>query len=329
MATSVAKEDAMKNRWFWGLTFCVGLFSVSPARAEIVANLEEPASSQTGVGLSTIRGFAYDTGGKEVTIRPRFDGVTFDTVLSCCDLRQDVTAEPDSGFNSSINYGTLFTTPGPHLVGVEVSSSDGDDTVVVDHAVVVLHPGNASFVTNFDLSAASCSIQGNQVVITGAALTSTGGTPVTTNLTAAYATNSQSLVFTAASGAPTPTNFTANLNGSQEVPPPTSLTGIGTGALVLNTTNNTITSCSVTFSNLTGPAVAAHIHLAPPGVAGPIIVPLTLGAGGTSPATCTAGTALTADQVTALLQGNLYFNVHTSANMAGEGRGQIVAAPAP
>jgi hypothetical protein len=99
--------------------------------------------------------------------------------------------------------------------------------------------------------------------------------------------------------------------------------------LVLNTSNNTITSCSMTFSNLTGPAVAAHIHLAPPGTPGPIIVPLTLGAGGTSPATCTADTVLTADQMTALLQGNLYFNVHTSANPAGEARGQIVAAPAP
>lgn len=317
----------MKKVWLWGVTLCACLLSASVARAEIVVELEEPAASQTGVGLSTIRGFAYDTGGKEVTIRPRFDGVTFDTVLSCCDLRQDVTAEPDSGFNSSINYGTLFATPGPHLVGVEVSAS-GEDTVVVDHAVVVLHPGNASFVTDFDLSTASCSIQGDQVVITGAMLTSTGGTPVTTNLTAAYATNSQSLVFTAASGAPATTDFTANINGSQEVPPPTSLTGTGTGSLVLNTSNNTITSCSMTFSNLTGPAIAAHIHLAPPGTAGPVIVPLTLGAGGTSPATCTAGAALTADQVTALLQGNLYFNVHTDANMAGEARGQIVAGAA-
>jgi len=316
----------MKNVWFWGITFCVCLFSVSAARAEIIVNLEEPAAGQTGVGLSTIRGFAYDTGSKEVTIKPRFDGVTFNTVLSCCDLRQDVTAEPDSGFNSSINYGTLFATPGPHMVGVEVSAS-GEDTIVVDHAVVVLHPGNASFVTNFDLSAASCSIQGNQVVITGAALTSTGGTPVTTNLTAEYATNSQSLVFTAASGALTPTNFTANLNGSQEVPTPTtSTTGTGTGTLVLNTSNNTITSCSVTFSNLTGPAIASHIHLAPPGTPGPVIVPLTIGAGGTSPATCPANAPLSADQVTALLQGNLYFNVHTTANPSGEIRGQIVTA---
>lgn len=317
----------MKNAWIWRITLCASLLSVSVARSEIVVTLEEPAAGQTGVGLSTIRGYAYDTGGKVVTIRPRFDGVTFDTVLSCCDLRQDVTAEPDSGFNASINYGTLFTTPGPHLVGVEVSAP-GEDPVAVDNAVVVLRPGNASFVTDFDLSTASCSIQGDQVVITGAMLTSAGGTPVSTNLTAAYATNSQSLVFTNASGSPTPTNFAANLNGSQEVPSPTSFTGTGTGTLVINASNNTITSCSVTFSNLTGPAVAAHIHLAPPGIAGPIIIPLTLGAGGTSPATCSAGTGLTTEQVTALLQGNMYFNVHTSANPEGEIRGQIVAGAA-
>lgn len=317
----------MKNGWIWIVTLCASLLSVSVARSEIVVTLEEPAAGQTGVGLSTIRGYAYDTGGKVVTIRPRFDGVTFDTVLSCCDLRQDVTAEPDSGFNASINYGTLFTTPGPHLVGVEVSAP-GEDPVAVDNAVVVLRPGNASFVTDFDLSTASCSIQGDQVVITGAMLTSAGGTPVSTNLTAAYATNSQSLVFTNASGSPTPTNFAANLNGSQEVPSPTSFTGTGTGTLVINASNNTITSCSVTFSNLTGPAVAAHIHLAPPGIAGPVIIPLTLGAGGTSPATCSAGTGLTTEQVTALLQGNMYFNVHTSANPEGEIRGQIVAGAA-
>jgi len=315
----------MKKGWLWTITLGAVFLSVSAAQAALVVTLEEPAAGQTGVGLSTIRGFAYDTGGKVVTIKPRFDGVTFDTVLSCCDLRQDVTAEPDSGFNSSINYGTLFTTPGPHVVGVEVSASN-EDTVVVDHAVVVLHPGNASFVTNFDLSAASCSIQGNQVVLNGAALTSTGGTPVTTNLTAAYATNSQSLVFTSVSGAPTLTNFTANITGSQEVPPPTSLTGTGTGTLVLNRSNNTIT-CNITVSNLSGPAIAAHIHQAPPGEAGAIIVGLT--GSDLSQGTCPAGATLTAAQVTALDQGNLYFNVHTTANMAGEARGQIVAAAAP
>jgi hypothetical protein len=307
------------------------LLSASAARAAIVASLEQPAAGQTGVGLDEIRGFAYDTGGKEVTIRPRFDGVTFDTVLSCCDLRQDVTAQPNSGFSASINYGTLFATTGPHTVGIEVSAP-GETTVVIDQAVQVIKPGNATFVTDFDLSTASCSIQGDQIVINDAAITSTGGTPVTTDLTAEFATNSQSLVFTSASGAPTINNFSATINASQEVPAPTGLTGVpaGTGTLVLDRTNNTITSCSFSFSGLTGPAIAAHIHQAPPGVAGPIAFGLNLGAGGTSPATCPAGQTLTADQVTALDQGNLYFNVHTDVNQAGEARGQLVAAaPAP
>jgi hypothetical protein len=320
----------MKKSWLWSITLCACLLFASAAQAAIVVELEEPAAGQSGVGLSTIRGFAYDTGGKAVTVRPRFDGVTFDTVLSCCDLRQDVTAEPDSGFNASINYGTLFATPGPHMVGVEVSA-EGETTVVVDHAVEVLKPGNATFVENFDLSAASCSIQGNQVVINDAMLTSTGGTPVSTDLTAEYATNSQSLVFTSASpGTAAATNFTANINASQEVPTPTVDTGTGTGTLVLDRSNNTITSCSFTFSNLTGPAIAAHIHQAPPGAPGDVVFGLTLGAGGTSPATCPAGQTLTAAQVEALDQGNLYFNVHTDANQAGEARGQLVAAaPAP
>ena len=322
----------MKKARLWGVTLCACLLSASSARAAIVANLETPTA--TGAGKTILSGFAYDTGGKTVTVRARIDGATLanpEVIVPSGTIRQDVTANVNSGFSLGFNFGTAFSPPGPHTIGVEISAL-GETTVIIDRAIEVIHLGNAAFVEDLDLSGASCSLQGNTIKITKASVIPAVGPPVTTNLEVQFETSEQALVFTSDSSNPVPTTFKATLNGSQEVPPPTSLTATGTGSLVLNPTNNTIT-CSVTFSNLTGPAIAAHIHLAPPGVAGPIIIPLTLGAGGpygaaTTPATCSAGTPpLTADQVNALYQGNLYFNVHTSANPAGEGRGQIVAGP--
>src|SRR5581483_2457009 len=242
-------------------------------------------------------------------------------------IRQDVTANVNSGFSLGFNFGTAFNPPGPHTIGVEITAP-GETPLIIDRAIKVIHPGNAAFVDDFDLSGASCSLQGDTITLNNVSVTPRGGgQAVTTNVGAQFAVSEQGLVFVSDSSNPVPNNFTATLNGAQEVPTPTSLTATGTGTLVLNRSNNTITSCSLTFSNLAGPAIAAHVHLAPPGTAGAIIVPLNLGAGGTSPATCTANTPLTAEQVTALDQGNLYFNVHTAANQAGEGRGQIVAAP--
>jgi hypothetical protein len=76
----------------------------------------------------------------------------------------------------------------------------------------------------------------------------------------------------------------------------------------------------VTVHDLTGPALAGHIHEGAPGVPGDIVFPLTKTSDtsfmGTTP-------ALTADQVQKLLSGAYYVNVHTAANLAGEIRGQI------
>ncbi len=316
----------MKKVWLWNVTLGACLLSLSTAQAAIVANLETP--STTGAGKTILSGFAYDDGGKTVTIKARIDGVTLsgpEVIVPAGTIRQDVTANVNSGFSLGFNFGTAFNPPGPHTIGVEITAA-AETPKIIDRAIVVIHPGNAAFVDDLDLSGASCSLQGDTVNLTNVRVTpSGGGQPVTTNVGAQFAVSEQGLVFVSDSSNPVPTTFKANLNGSQEVPTPTTLTATGTGTLVLNRSNNTITSCSLSFGNLTGAAVAAHIHLAPPGTAGAIIVPLNLGAGGTSPATCTSNTALTADQVTALDQGNLYFNVHTTANPAGEGRGQIVA----
>lgn len=109
----------------------------------------------------------------------------------------------------------------------------------------------------------------------------------------------------------------ASLNGAQEVPPNGSV-ATGTGLLVMDPLTR-IASGSITLTGIT--ATAAHIHLAAPGVNGPIIVPLTATAANVF--TVPAGTPLTADQFKAFKQGNLYYNAHSVALPGGEIRGQI------
>ena len=321
----------MKQRWYrWVPISAVFVaFSLTSASAAIQLDLEAPAAGSSVSGIALVRGWAFADNGNPVTVTLRLDGLPItDPSVACCSSRQDVQttvsgAPLDTGFGATVNYGEI-NIAGPHTVGVEVSA-DGETTLVIDHAVVVVRPGNVSQVSTFDLSGATCSDpQADSILINNVSVSGSGGSPTVTNVRAQYQTEAQGLVITEASGGPALTSFKSNLNGSQEVPTPTNLNCTGTGTLTLNA-DNTIT-CSVTFSGLTGPAAAAHIHQAPPGVAGGIIIGLTVPAGGASPATCpTPAPTLTADQLTALRQGNLYFNVHTSGNPSGECRGQIVA----
>jgi hypothetical protein len=326
----------MKQRWYRWVPISAALFafSLTSASAAIRLNLEAPAAGSSVSGVALIRGWAFAENGNPVTVTLLLDGLPItDPSVACCSARQDVQndqsgAPPNTGFGATVNYGEL--SAGPHMIGVQVTAS-GETTQVVNRAVVVVRPGNVSLVDTFDLSGATCAIeQPNTIVLNNVNVGASGGSPTLTNVRAQYQTEAQALVITEASGGPALTNFKANLNVSQEVPTPTTpSTCTGTGTLTLNA-DNSIT-CSVTFSNLTGPAIAAHIHQDPPGVARPnnIIIGLTPGANGTSPATCatTPPPTLTADQLTALRQGNLYFNVHTNANQSGECRGQIVAGP--
>ena len=115
----------------------------------------------------------------------------------------------------------------------------------------------------------------------------------------------------------------ASLTGAQENPP-TTTTASGRGAVIVNPTTREITG-GVTFTGLTPTTGGHHIHQAPTGNAGgngPVIISLTLAPGG-GVATVPAGTVLTDAQYAALLAGELYFNLHTSANHGGVIRGQI------
>lgn len=116
------------------------------------------------------------------------------------------------------------------------------------------------------------------------------------------------------------TTFKADLKASSEVPPNTT-TGTGSGTVTLD--GDKIT-WNVTFSGLSGPATAAHIHgPAPAGKNAGVVVWLsTKGKPASSPLTGSA--TLTAAQVADLTKGECYVNVHTAKNPGGEIRGQLM-----
>ena len=115
---------------------------------------------------------------------------------------------------------------------------------------------------------------------------------------------------------------TARLNARQEVPRPKGRANRARGTFRATVTKIGTTGTlawRVTFGRLTGRAVAAHVHVARPGRAGPVAVPLC------GPCRSGArGTATLRPSVFAALEaGRAYVNVHTARNPAGEIRGQL------
>jgi hypothetical protein len=110
--------------------------------------------------------------------------------------------------------------------------------------------------------------------------------------------------------------FVFDLRGSQEVPPvPSTASGGCMGQL-----DQVAATFSLTCVHDVVGATVMHIHRAPAGENGPIAFDLGDPA---SPVTAT-WTSMTPSDITALLEGELYLNVHTAGRPAGEIRGQIV-----
>ncbi|NNE35535.1 MAG: CHRD domain-containing protein, partial [Rhodothermales bacterium] len=119
----------------------------------------------------------------------------------------------------------------------------------------------------------------------------------------------------------------ASLDPSQEVGGSTG-TGFGTAALTL-TVGGLVYDLTVT--DLTGPITGAHIHSGATGTDGPVVHPFTEEFDGNSASGIWGFDdegGLTPELLTALLNGELYLNIHTTANPAGELRGQILRAGA-
>lgn len=112
---------------------------------------------------------------------------------------------------------------------------------------------------------------------------------------------------------------TADMNGNNQTPPvQTAATGV---ALVnYNQLTDTLV-CYYFYDVLKGDFEAAHVHYAPAGQNGNVILPL--GAQGSG----TTGGGLPDSVVAGFLRGKLYINVHTTEHESGELRGQFRYAP--
>jgi CHRD domain len=114
----------------------------------------------------------------------------------------------------------------------------------------------------------------------------------------------------------------AEMTAANETPTPKGDVGAAQGtftATLTKTSSGASMSWRLEFSNLSGNAIAAHVHVAARGVAGPVRVPLC--------APCTSGVSGTANIDAAVLDAiqndRAYVNVHTPTNPAGEIRDQV------
>ncbi|MCA1826490.1 MAG: CHRD domain-containing protein [Myxococcales bacterium] len=138
----------------------------------------------------------------------------------------------------------------------------------------------------------------------------------------------------ACGGSSSSNNYAATLAGPNEVPATTS-TATGTATV---TVNGATANYTVTYSGLSGPPTASHIHVGSSTVAGPVVVPfsgLPTTASGTfngsftssdiQPQSTPVVVVTLDDLVNAMKAGNAYVNIHTTANKGGEIRGQLHA----
>jgi CHRD domain len=133
-------------------------------------------------------------------------------------------------------------------------------------------------------------------------------------------------------------NFTAALSGGNEVP------GVVTGAVGSGTASLNLATGVVTYRidvyNMPVGTTAAHFHVGAAGVGGPVVVNFTVltnisndyAITGTASATdlvprAAQGINSWEDFLQALQLGNIYMNVHSTANPGGEIRGQVVRVP--
>jgi hypothetical protein len=107
------------------------------------------------------------------------------------------------------------------------------------------------------------------------------------------------------------------LSGDMETPP-VKTTASGSGTVTVNADKTISGSVATTGVD----ATMAHIHLAPTGKPGPVIIPLQKK--GDHDWMVPAGAKLTDEQYQAFKAGNLYINVHSAVHKDGEIRGQLM-----
>jgi hypothetical protein len=134
-----------------------------------------------------------------------------------------------------------------------------------------------------------------------------------------------------ASGAladPKTATFTIQLSGAEEVCPtaPGTCGGPGTGTATIEIDRNARTLCyAITTQNVALPLLAAHIHVAPVGEAGPVVIPLFTQPVNSPTVGPTCLTGLDKNLLKDIIRNpeNYYVNVHNAPFPNGAVRGQL------
>lgn len=148
--------------------------------------------------------------------------------------------------------------------------------------------------------------------------------------------------------------FRATPSGDQEVPDPVTTDANGVASILVDTASEQI-SIDLDVTGLTTddlfdtlvaePIGPIHLHNAPAGQNGPVVIPFAFGASyqdtadgfsltvnnfNFDDAVALSGSMLSFDDfVSGLLAGDYYVNIHTDGFPAGELRGQVAAVPLP
>jgi hypothetical protein len=129
----------------------------------------------------------------------------------------------------------------------------------------------------------------------------------------------------------------ATLSGGEENP--AILTGaVGTAEVAVDATNRELT-VNLRLFNLPSGTTAGHIHVAPRGVNGPVVIDFPIPTGRTGDLSLSfrvgagqmrprpeIGVSSIDDAIQSIIGGGAYVNIHTSTNPGGEIRGQLVPA---
>ena len=134
------------------------------------------------------------------------------------------------------------------------------------------------------------------------------------------ATAAVALLFTVSAAEAKVWKFSAKLDGASESPATTSK-GTGKATLKFDDATKKLTY-TITYTGLSGDAVAAHFHgPADAGANGGVELPITVG-----PSPIKGEATLDDAKAADLSAGKWYVNIHTAANPMGEIRGQVEAA---
>jgi CHRD domain len=120
-------------------------------------------------------------------------------------------------------------------------------------------------------------------------------------------------------------SFSTVLTGAAEVPGPGDPDASGTAFITLNQGQGEV-CFDLAWAGIDGTVVAAHIHAAPAGIAGPVVVPLftDVALAGTDSATgCVSGVSEALIKDIRQNPENYYVNIHSTVFPAGAVRGQL------